>query len=254
MSIIFGSYYLNFFSRYFIIIKATKGCASGAFGEKTRKDMNREQVYAAMKQTGVVAVIRGDGFEKALATADACIAGGIGLIEVTFTVPGADRLIAELTKRYPSGAIIGAGSVLDPETARAAILAGAQFVFSPALSEETVRLCNRYAVAVVPGVFSPTEAVKALELGVRVVKLFPGDVAGPKGLKALKGPLPQLEIMPTGGVNLDNVGDWFKAGAFAVGAGSFLTKGANTGDYAAVEKTARELTAKIAAIKNGGRA
>ena len=208
--------------------------------------------------------------------------GGVKLIEVTFTVPGADRLIAELCSRYGDDVIVGAGSVLDPETiaelcsrygddvivgagsvldpetARAAILAGAKFVFSPALNLDTIKLCNRYAVAVVPGVFSPTEAVAALEAGVNLVKLFPGDVAGPpgdvagpKGLKALKGPLPQLDIMPTGGVNLDNIADWFKAGAYAVGAGSFLTKGAASGDFGAVENTARELVAKIAAVRGG---
>ena len=176
---------------------------------------------------------------------------GVKLIEVTFTVPGADRLIAELCSRYGDDVIVGAGSVLDPETARAAILAGAKFVFSPALNLDTIKLCNRYAVAVVPGVFSPTEAVAALEAGVNLVKLFPGDVAGPKGLKALKGPLPQLDIMPTGGVNLDNIADWFKAGAYAVGAGSFLTKGAASGDFGAVENTARELVAKIAAVRGG---
>lgn len=215
--------------------------------------MNRQEVLQTIGKAGVVAVIRGDGFEKALATVDACVRGGIKLIEVTFTVPGADRLIAELCKRYGDDVIVGAGSVLDPETARAAILAGAKFVFSPAFNPDTVRLCNRYAVAVVPGVFSPTEAVAALEAGVNLVKLFPGDVAGPKGLKALKGPLPQLDIMPTGGVNLDNIAEWFKAGAYAVGAGSFLTKGANSGDYAAVEKTAREIVAVIDKIKGGAR-
>ena len=213
--------------------------------------MNRQQVLQKIGECGVVAVIRGDGFEKALASVDACVRGGVKLIEVTFTVPGADRLIAELCSRYGDDVIVGAGSVLDPETARAAILAGAKFVFSPALNLDTIKLCNRYAVAVVPGVFSPTEAVAALEAGVNLVKLFPGDVAGPKGLKALKGPLPQLDIMPTGGVNLDNIADWFKAGAYAVGAGSFLTKGAASGDFGAVENTARELVAKIAALRGG---
>ncbi len=216
--------------------------------------MNRQQVLAAIKRCGVVAVIRGDSHDKALASVDACVRGGIKLIEVTFTVPGADKLIAELCAKYDcQDVIVGAGSVLDPETARAAILAGAQFVFSPALNTDTIKLCNRYAVAVVPGIFTPTEAVAALEAGVDLVKLFPGDVAGPKGLKALKGPLPQLDIMPTGGVDLSNVADWFKAGACAVGAGSFLTKGAKTGDYAAVEQTARDLVAEIERVRGGAR-
>ncbi len=214
--------------------------------------MDKYEIFSAIKKEGVIVVIRGESVEQALKTVDACYKGGIKLIEVTFTVPHADAIISTLCEKYNgTDMIVGAGSVLDPETARAAILAGAQFVFSPSFSEETVKLCNRYAVAVVPGIFSPTEAVKALEIGVNFVKLFPGDVATPAGLKALKGPLPQLEIMPTGGVSLSNVEDWFKAGAAAVGAGSFVTKGAKKGDYEEVEKTARELVEKVRNIKRG---
>ena len=212
--------------------------------------MDKNEVFAGIKKEGVVVVVRGDSVEQALKTAEACYRGGIKFIEVTFTVPHADSIISTLCDKYKdTDMVVGAGSVLDPETARAAILAGAQFIFSPCFSEETVRLCNRYAVAVVPGVFSPTEAVKALEIGADFVKLFPGDVATPTGLKAIKGPLPQLQIMPTGGVSLANVEDWFKAGAVAVGAGSFVTKGAKKGDYDEVEKTARELVKKVAEIK-----
>ncbi len=212
--------------------------------------MDKNEVFAGIKKEGVVVVVRGDSVEQALKTAEACYRGGIKFIEVTFTVPHADSIISTLCDKYKdTDMVVGAGSVLDPETARAAILAGAQFIFSPCFSEETVRLCNRYAVAVVPGVFSPTEAVKALEIGANFVKLFPGDVATPTGLKAIKGPLPQLQIMPTGGVSLANVEDWFKAGAVAVGAGSFVTKGAKKGDYDEVEKTARELVKKVAEIK-----
>ena len=214
--------------------------------------MDKYEIFSAIKKEGVIVVIRGESVEQALKTVDACYKGGIKLIEVTFTVPHADAIISTLCEKYKgTDMIVGAGSVLDPETARAAILAGAQFVFSPSFSEETVKLCNRYAVAVVPGIFSPTEAVKALEIGVNFVKLFPGDVATPAGLKALKGPLPQLEIMPTGGVSLSNVEDWFKAGAAAVGAGSFVTKGAKKGDYEEVEKTARELVEKVRNIMRG---
>lgn len=212
--------------------------------------MDKNEVFAGIKKEGVVVVVRGDSVEQALKTAEACYRGGIKFIEVTFTVPHADSIISTLCDKYKdTDMVVGAGSVLDPETARAAILAGAQFIFSPCFSEETVKLCNRYAVAVVPGVFSPTEAVKALEIGANFVKLFPGDVATPTGLKAIKGPLPQLQIMPTGGVSLANVEDWFKAGAVAVGAGSFVTKGAKKGDYDEVEKTARELVKKVAEIK-----
>lgn len=214
--------------------------------------MDKFEVFSGIKKEGVVVVIRGDGVEQALRTVDACYKGGIRYIEVTFTVPHADVIISTLCEKYKgTDMVVGAGTVLDPETARAAILAGAQFVFSPSLNEDTVKLCNRYSVAVVPGIFSPTEAVKALELGATFVKLFPGDIATPAGLKSIRGPLPQLQIMPTGGVSLSNVEDWFKAGAVAVGAGSFVTKGAKKGDYEEVEKTARELVEKVRNIKRG---
>lgn len=214
--------------------------------------MEKYEVYSAIKKEGIVVVIRGDGFDQAMKTVEACYKGGIKFIEVTFTVPGADKIISALCEKYKNtDMVVGAGTVLDPETARAAILAGANFVFSPSLNEETIKMCNRYDIAVVPGIFTPTEAVKALELGASFVKLFPGDVATPNGLKSIKGPLPQLKIMPTGGVSLSNVEDWFKAGAVAVGAGSFVTKGAKTGDYVAVENTARELVEKVRNIKRG---
>ena len=208
--------------------------------------MKKFEIYQAVKQEGVVVVIRGDSVEQAIKTVEACYAGGIKIMEVTFTVPNADQIIKTLVEKYKgTDMIVGAGTVLDPETARAAILAGAQFVVSPALNVETIKLCNRYGVAVMSGIFTPTEAITALEYGVDILKLFPGDVATPKGLKALKGPLPQANIMPTGGVSLENVEEWFKAGAYAVGAGSFITKGAATGDYKAVEDISREFVTKV---------
>ena len=212
--------------------------------------MKKFEIYQAVKQEGVVVVIRGDSVEQAIKTVEACYAGGIKIMEVTFTVPNADQIIKTLVEKYKgTDMIVGAGTVLDPETARAAILAGAQFVVSPALKVETIKLCNRYGVAVMSGIFTPTEAITALEYGVDILKLFPGDVATPKGLKALKGPLPQANIMPTGGVSLENVEEWFKAGAYAVGAGSFITKGAKSGDYKAVEDISREFVNKVKAVK-----
>ncbi len=208
--------------------------------------MKKFEIYQAVKKEGVVVVIRGNSVEQAIKTVEACYAGGIKIMEVTFTVPRADEIIKTLVDKYKgTDMIVGAGTVLDPETARAAILAGAQFVVSPALNVETIKLCNRYGVAVMSGIFTPTEAITALEYGVDILKLFPGDVATPKGLKALKGPLPQANIMPTGGVSLENVEEWFKAGAYAVGAGSFITKGAATGDYKAVEDISREFVTKV---------
>ena len=212
--------------------------------------MKKFEIYQAVKQEGVVVVIRGDSVDQAIKTVEACYAGGIKIMEVTFTVPNADQIIKTLVEKYKgTDMIVGAGTVLDPETARAAILAGAQFVVSPALNVETIKLCNRYGVAVMSGIFTPTEAITALEYGVDILKLFPGDVATPKGLKALKGPLPLANIMPTGGVSLENVEEWFKAGAYAVGAGSFITKGAKSGDYKAVEDISREFVNKVKAVK-----
>lgn len=212
--------------------------------------MKKFEIYQAVKDEGVVVVIRGDSVEQAIKTVEACYAGGIKIMEVTFTVPRADEIIKTLVDKYKgTDMIVGAGTVLDPETARAAILAGAQFVVSPALNVETIKLCNRYGVAVMSGIFTPTEAITALEYGVDILKLFPGDVATPKGLKALKGPLPQANIMPTGGVSLENVDEWFKAGAYAVGAGSFITKGAKSGDYKAVEEVSREFVNKVRMVK-----
>lgn len=212
--------------------------------------MKKFEIYQAVKEEGVVVVIRGDSVEQAIKTVEACYAGGIKIMEVTFTVPRADEIIKTLVDKYKgTDMIVGAGTVLDPETARAAILAGAQFVVSPALNVETIKLCNRYGVAVMSGIFTPTEAITALEYGVDILKLFPGDVATPKGLKALKGPLPQANIMPTGGVSLENVDEWFKAGAYAVGAGSFITKGAKSGDYKAVEEVSREFVNKVRMVR-----
>ena len=149
-------------------------------------------------------------------------------------------LFRSLTEIYKDNAevLIGAGTVLDPETARACILAGAKYIVSPSLNPDTIRLCNRYRIAVMPGVMTVKEAIEALELGVEIVKVFPGNVFGPQIISSLKGPLPQANFMPTGGVSLDNVKDWIKAGAVAVGTGGDLTRGAKTGDYKLVTETA----------------
>ena len=214
--------------------------------------MKKYEIYQAVKKEGVVVVIRGKSVEQAIKTVEACYAGGIKIIEVTFTVPRADEIIKQLVDKYKgTDMVVGAGSVLDPETARIAMLAGAQFIVSPTLNVETIKMCNRYGVAVMSGVFTPTEAITALEYGVDIIKMFPGDVATPKGLKALKGPLPQANIMPTGGVSMENVGEWFKAGAYAVGAGSFITKGAQNDDYKEVERVSREFVEKVHSIIGG---
>ncbi len=195
---------------------------------------------------GLVAVVRAETAEQAVRVAEAVLAGGCPAVEVTFTVPRAHRVIEALAERYkPSELILGAGTVLDPETARIAILSGATYVVSPSLNTETVRLCNRYQVPVMPGVMTIREVVEAMECGADIIKLFPGEAFGPGLIKAIRGPLPQAPLMPTGGVDAENVGEWIKAGAVAVGAGSSLTGGAKTGDYGAITRAAHEFIEKI---------
>lgn len=199
-----------------------------------------------MMDTGIVAVLRAESSEQALKIAEAVRSGGIDLIEITLTVPGAIEVIKDLKESYPGGQIlIGAGTVLDSETARLAILAGAEFIVSPILNLEMIRLCNRYQKICMPGCMSITEMVEAMEAGADVIKLFPGSAFGPSIIKAIKGPLPQAPILPTGGVSLDNVDQWIKNGCIAVGVGGELTRGGKKGNYAPVEETARQFIEKI---------
>lgn len=190
---------------------------------------------------GVVAVVRAESSEQALKISEACLKGGITAIEMTFTVPGAADVIKDLVAKYKKGEmIIGAGTVLDAETARIAILAGAQFIVSPALNLETVKLCNRYQIPVMPGTATVKEIVEAMEAGVDIVKAFPGESLGTKFIKAVKGPLPQANIMPTGGVSLENAAEWIQAGCVAIGVGGSLTAGAKTGDYQSITDMSRK--------------
>ncbi|HWR60696.1 MAG TPA: bifunctional 4-hydroxy-2-oxoglutarate aldolase/2-dehydro-3-deoxy-phosphogluconate aldolase [Clostridia bacterium] len=199
---------------------------------------------------GVVAVIRAESREQGLKLVDSVKEGGIKILEVTMTVPGAVDIIKEISGHYKNeDVVIGAGTVLDPETARLCILAGARYIVSPSLNPDTVRLCNRYRIPVMPGVMTVKEAVEALELGAEVIKVFPGNAFGPEIIKAFKGPLPQGNFMPTGGVSLSNVKEWIKAGAVAVGTGGDLTKGAKTGDYALVTRTAAEFVEAVKAAR-----
>ncbi|WP_195575014.1 bifunctional 2-keto-4-hydroxyglutarate aldolase/2-keto-3-deoxy-6-phosphogluconate aldolase [Paenibacillus sp. 1001270B_150601_E10] len=208
--------------------------------------MKKMQLIQKIVQEGVVAVLRGETAEEVVAMAEEAIRGGIKVIEITMTVPFALKAIEQLAQTYKwnssdesTYAIIGVGTVLDAETARAAILSGAQFVVSPFLSAETVTLCNRYRVPVMPGAMTIKEMNEALELGADIVKLFPGNLYSPSVIKAIKGPLPQANIMPTGGVSLDNLGEWVKAGAVAVGIGSDLTNEAvKNQDYTLIRKKA----------------
>jgi len=167
------------------------------------------------------------------------------------TVPGAIEVIKELSRTYINGEIlIGAGSVLDAETARICLLAGAEYIVSPTLDIETIKLCNRYQKIVIPGAMSVTEVLRAMEAGADVVKIFPAELFGPKIIEAIKGPLPQVPLLPTGGVNLNNVDQWITAGSFAVGVGGALTGGAKKGDYDEVKRTAIEFIKKIKSTRN----
>ncbi|MCU6712351.1 bifunctional 2-keto-4-hydroxyglutarate aldolase/2-keto-3-deoxy-6-phosphogluconate aldolase [Paenibacillus sp. J5C_2022] len=209
--------------------------------------MKKLKVLQQLTDAGVVAVLRADSAQEVAEMARRAIKGGIKAIEITMTVPFALQAIEQLSKEYSCSvsadadnyAIIGVGTVLDPETARAAIMAGAEYVVAPALNPDTIRMCNRYAVPVMPGTMTIQEIQNALELGVDVVKLFPGNLYSPSVIPSIKGPLPQANIMPTGGVSLDNLKDWIKAGAVAVGIGSDLTKEAVAkGDFSIIEQKA----------------
>lgn len=208
--------------------------------------MDKEKVITRICDAGIVAVVRAENAEKAMRITDACIEGGVAAIELTFTVPQAHRVIEELAKKYTSDQIIlGAGTVMDAETARTAILSGAEYIVSPYFNADTVKLCNRYRVPCMPGAMTIKEVVEAMEAGADIVKIFPGEVFGPKIIKAIKGPIPYAKMMPTGGVNVENVGEWIKAGAVAVGAGGALTAGAKTGDYASITRIGKEFVQKI---------
>jgi 2-dehydro-3-deoxyphosphogluconate aldolase/(4S)-4-hydroxy-2-oxoglutarate aldolase len=208
--------------------------------------MDKETILTKITTCGLVAVIRAETGEQAIKIAEACAAGGVAGIEITFTVPGAAEVIKECAKNFNNGEIIiGAGTVMDAETARAAILAGAQYIVSPYLNVGAVELCNRYRTPVMPGAMTVKEVVEAMTAGADIVKVFPGELFGPRFIKAVKGPIPYAKMMPTGGVSLENVHEWIKAGAVAVGVGSNLTGGAKSGDYAAITKIAREFIAKI---------
>lgn len=208
--------------------------------------MDKLEVLRKLKEEKLVAVIRADNKEQGRKIVDAVQEGGIKFLEITFTVPGAADIIKELANHYKDeDVIIGAGTVLDSETARIAILAGADFVVSPCFDEALVRICNRYRVPVITGAQTVYEIKLSLEAGVDVIKVFPGDAYSPKIIKSFKGPVPQALYMPTGGVTVENAKEWLDNGAVAVGTGSSLTAGAKTGDYHKVTAEARRFVAAV---------
>lgn len=193
-------------------------------------------------RSGIVAVIRAASGERLADVAEALLAGGVEVMEVTFTVPAAHRVLEQVAARLGGRILLGAGTVLDPETARIAILSGAEFIVSPAVNLDVIRLCKRYSKLALPGAFTPTEVLAAWEAGADIVKIFPSDISGPAYLKALAGPLPQVRLMPTGGVNLQTAESFLKAGAFALGVGSSLVDPAAVaaGDMQKIETLARQ--------------
>lgn len=180
------------------------------------------EVLDRIRDVGVVAIMRANSSDQLLEAADAVKAGGVNAIEVTMTTPDALDVIRQATSKYGDEVLFGVGSVLDPETTRAAIMAGAQFVVCPTLNLQTIEMCRRYSVPVVPGAYTPTEILAAWESGADAVKVFPASVGGPQFIKAIKGPLPQIKLVPVGGVNLDTTADFIRAGADFVGVGGSL--------------------------------
>lgn len=199
--------------------------------------MDKYEVLKRISDIGVVSVVRAKNFEEAKKISLACMNGGIDAIEITFTVPGAQRVIEALTNEFGDKLLVGAGTVLDSETARIAILAGANYIVSPSFDLNTAKLCNRYQIPYIAGCMTLTEIKTALEAGTDVIKVFPGSAFGPSFISAIKGPLPQAKLMPTGGVDINNADQWIKNGCVAIGVGGNLTKG-----------TSEEITAKAKAF------
>lgn len=205
--------------------------------------MTKSEVLKQIKDTGVIPVVRATTADEAMRAIDAIREGGIAVLEITMTVPGAVSVIEQVTARFGNEALVGAGTVLDAETAKACISSGAQFVVSPALNLETIAYCRQQDVAIMPGALTPTEVVQAWNAGADFVKVFPaGAVGGPSYLKSLKAPLPQIELVPTGGVSLKTAADFIRAGAAALGVGADLVdiKAIREGQAALITERAKQ--------------
>jgi len=216
--------------------------------------MSRADVTAQIEAMGVVAVIRMKDPAKLRAVVDALAEGGVRALEVTMTVPRAVELIRDLAPTMPAGFLLGAGTVVDAATARAVIDAGAQFVVSPVFRPDVIRACHERDVPVMPGCFSPTEILDAHDAGADVIKVFPATMLGPQFVKDVRAPLPHVKLMPTGGVTLDNAGDWIRAGAVAVGVGSALVdaKAIDAGRFEVIAANARKIIASVNAARSLG--
>jgi 2-dehydro-3-deoxyphosphogluconate aldolase / (4S)-4-hydroxy-2-oxoglutarate aldolase len=210
--------------------------------------VNASQILSSIIDIGIVPVVRTATADQALKAIEAIYRGGIRSAEITMTVAGALKALEKVADEFGDKIILGAGTVLDPETARSCMLAGAQFFVTPNLRLSTIEICKRYSKAICCGALTPTEVITAWEAGSDVIKIFPADsVGGAKYIKALKGPLPQVEMIPTGGVNVDTAGDFLRAGACAVAVGGELVnaKLIADGNYDAIEERARQLLAAV---------
>ena len=209
--------------------------------------MSRIENLQRVLDLGIVSIIRAESGEQLVDVAQALYEGGIDVIEVTFTVPGVLQIISDVKKSLGDKIVLGAGTVLDTESARSAILAGAEFVVTPTVNTDVIQLCNRYDKMIMPGGFTPTEILTAWEAGADIVKVFPADVGGPNYLKAIHGPLPQIRLLPTGGVDLETLPAFVKAGACAVGLGSALVEkqAVAAGDLNRIRSLAEQYVAKM---------
>ena len=204
--------------------------------------MSRHDDLHRVMNSGIVAVIRSTSSDQLVEVAKALYEGGVDVLEVTFTVPRVLEIISAVKKALGNKVLLGAGTVLDSESARAAFLAGAEYIVSPTVNKGVIEVCNRYDKLAMPGAFTPTEVLTAWESGADIVKVFPADIGGPNYLKTLHGPLPQVRLLPTGGVNLDTIADFLKAGACAVGLGGALVdqKAIAAGDMARIRSLAEQ--------------
>ncbi|HDI52109.1 2-dehydro-3-deoxyphosphogluconate aldolase [candidate division KSB1 bacterium] len=213
----------------------------------------RQEILQQIIDSGVIAVIRMNDATKLMKVVDAISAGGVKCLEVTMTTPGAIGAIEEVANRISSDFLIGAGTVLDTETARMAILAGAEFIVSPVLKLQVIHLCHRYDKVVIPGAFTPTEILTAWEAGADIVKVFPATALGPKYFRDVRGPLPQVRLTPTGGVTVENVGEFIQAGACCVAVGTALLdkKAIAEGHFEVLKEKAQQLVANVQQARQG---
>lgn len=211
--------------------------------------MNRDEQVRRMLDSGIVAVVRSPDSHQLVEVAKALADGGVTVLEITFTVPNALDVIGRVKASLGERILLGAGTVLDSETARAAILAGAEFIVAPTLNLDVIKLCHRYDKPVLPGALTPTEILTAWEAGADIVKVFPADVVGPAFFKALRGPLPQIRLMPTGGVDLNTAAEFLKAGACCLGVGGQLVepKAVAAGNFERIRDLARQF---VEIVKN----